>query len=99
MTEKLQKKVDRAIRLLQSIPTEDGPIEVCYSGGKDSDVILELAKMSGINYRAIYKDTTIDPIGTHGHCREMGVEIVRPKKTFLQLVEERGMPSRFSRFC
>ena len=27
MTERLQKKVDRAIRLLQSIPTEDGPIE------------------------------------------------------------------------
>ena len=99
MTEKLQKKVDRAIRLLQSIPTEDGPIEICYSGGKDSDVILELAKMAKINYRAIYKDTTIDPIGTHGHCREMGVEMVRPKKTFLQLVEERGMPSRFSRFC
>ena len=99
MTERLQKKVDRAIRLLQSIPTEDGPIEVCYSGGKDSDVILELAKMSGINYRAIYKDTTIDPIGTHGHCREMGVEMVRPKKTFLQLIEEGGMPNRFSRFC
>ena len=99
MTERLQKKVDRAIRLLQSIPTEDGPIEVCYSGGKDSDVILELAKMSGINYRAIYKDTTIDAIGTHGHCREMGVEMVRPKKTFLQLMEEKGMPSRFSRFC
>lgn len=99
MTERLQKKVDRAIRLLQSIPTEDGPIEVCYSGGKDSDVILELAKMSGINYRAIYKDTTIDPIGTHGHCREMGVEMVRPKKTFLQIIEERGMPSRFARFC
>ena len=83
MTERLQKKVDRAIRLLQSIPTEDGPIEVCYSGGKDSDVILELAKMAKINYRVIYKDTTIDPIGTHGHCREMGVEMVRPKKTFL----------------
>lgn len=99
MTERLQKKVDRAIRLLQSIPTEDGPIEVCYSGGKDSDVILELAKMAKINYRAIYKDTTIDSIGTHGHCREMGVEMVRPKKTFLQLVEEMGMPSRFSRFC
>lgn len=99
MTERLQKKVDRAIRLLQSIPTEDGPIEVCYSGGKDSDVILELAKMAKINYRAIYKDTTIDPIGTHGHCREMGVEMVRPKKTFLQVIEEMDMPSRFSRCC
>lgn len=79
MTERLKKKVDRAIRLLQAIPTEDGPIEVAYSGGKDSDVCLELAKMAGINYRAIYKMTTIDPIGTIKHCKDMGVEIRRPK--------------------
>lgn len=60
----LDRKIDAAIKLLQSIPTDDGQIEVCYSGGKDSDVILELAKMAGINYRAIYKNTTIDPRGT-----------------------------------
>ena len=59
-SDELKKKVGHAIRLLQSVKT-DGPIEVCYSGGKDSDVILELAKMAGINYRAIYKNTTIDP--------------------------------------
>ena len=34
-----EKKVARAIKLLQSIP-QDGEIEVSYSGGKDSDVIL-----------------------------------------------------------
>lgn len=44
----LERKVDFAIKLLQSIPTNDGPIELSYSGGKDSDVILELARMSGI---------------------------------------------------
>ena len=38
MTEELKKKVDRAIRLLQSIPTDKGDIELSYSGGKDSDV-------------------------------------------------------------
>lgn len=59
-SDELKKKVGQSIRLLQSVKT-DGPIEVCYSGGKDSDVILELAKMAGINYRAIYKNTTIDP--------------------------------------
>lgn len=96
----LDRKIDAAIKLLQSIPTDDGPIEVCYSGGgKDSDVILELAKMSGINYRAIYKNTTIDPRGTIQHVREMGVEVVQPKENFLDLVRRKGMPSRFSRFC
>lgn len=30
-----EKKLARAIRLLKSIPTDEGPIEVSYSGGKD----------------------------------------------------------------
>ena len=98
MKKELQKKVDFAIKLLQSIP-QDGDIEISYSGGKDSDVILELAKMAGIPYRAIYKNTTIDPAGTIAHAREMGAEVIRPKKSFFQLLSEGGFPSRFSRFC
>lgn len=93
-----EKKVARAIRLLQNIP-QDGPIEVSYSGGKDSDVILELAKMAGINYRAIYKNTTIDPPGTIKHCREMGVEVIHPKISFMGLVAKKGVPTRRARFC
>ena len=98
MNEKLKKKVDFAIKLLQSIP-QDGDIEISYSSGKDSDVILELAKMAGIPYRAIYKATTIDPPQTIAHAREMGAEVVYPKKTFFQLVSKSGFPSRFQRFC
>ena len=98
MNEKLKKKVDFAIKLLQSIP-QDGDIEVSYSGGKDSDVILELAKMAGIPYRAIYKNTTIDPPGTIAHAREMGAEVIHPQKTFFQLISEKGYPSRVSRWC
>lgn len=94
----LNRKIDFAIKLLQSIP-QDGPIELSYSGGKDSDVILELAKMAGIPFEAIYKNTTIDPPGTIKHCKEMGVTIVAPRKTFLQIVEQKGQPSRFARFC
>ena len=98
MRKELQKKVDFAIKLLQSIP-QDGDIELSYSGGKDSDVILELAKMAGIPYRAIYKATTIDPPGTIAHAKEMGAEVIHPKKTFFQLVSKSGFPSRFSREC
>lgn len=93
-----EKKVSRAVRLLQSIP-QDGEIEISYSGGKDSDVILELAKMAGIPYRAIYKNTTIDPPGTIKHCREKGVEILHPKISFMDLVEKKGIPTRRARFC
>lgn len=94
----LNRKIDFAIKLLQSIP-QDGPIELSYSGGKDSDVILELARMSGIPFEAIYKNTTIDPPGTIAHCKENGVTIVQPKQNFMQIIETQSMPTRWSRFC
>lgn len=99
MRPELQKKIDQAIRLLKAYDNADNPVEIAYSGGKDSDVILQLAKEAGINYRAIYKNTTIDPPGTIKHVQEMGVEIMQPKKSFFQLISERGFPTRMVRFC
>lgn len=101
ITTELQRKIDGSIKLLRAIQRahEGEQIEIAYSGGKDSDVILQLAKEAGINYRAIYKNTTIDPPGTLAHVRAMGVEIRQPNKSFLQIVREKGLPSRYSRFC
>ena len=66
ITAELQRKIDGSIKLLRTIQKahEGEQIEIAYSGGKDSDVILQLAKEAGINYRAIYKNTTIDPPGS-----------------------------------
>lgn len=94
-----EKKIQSAIRLLQSIPTTEGPIEISYSTGKDSDVILELAKMANIPFRAIYKNTTIDRPGSLKHAKEVGAEIINPKKNMLELIAEKGWPSRWFRFC
>lgn len=99
MTEALQKKVDFAIKLLRSIPQDDGPIEVSFSGGKDSEVILELAKMAKIPYRAIYKNTTCDPPGTIAHCKSKGVEVLAPTINFFDLVKKKGCPTMRARFC
>ena len=100
VNENLQKKIVQSIRLLEGIQKRyEGEIELAYSGGKDSDVILQLAKEAGIRYRAIHKCTTIDPPGTLAHVNEMNVEIRRPKESFFQLVARKGFPSRFSRFC
>lgn len=98
MKEQLAKKVEQAIKLLHSAAGDD-IVEVSFSGGKDSEVILELAKMAGIKYRAIYKNSTIDPPGTIKHCIEKGVEIMQPRISFLQLVKKYGMPTRRARFC
>ena len=100
MNKELEKKVEQAVKLLQVCFRAAGePLEIAYSGGKDSDVILELAKMSGIEYRAIYKNTTIDPPGTIKHVLENGVEIRRPKETFFALLKRKGYPNRYVRYC
>lgn len=103
METQLTKKVERAIKLIQSAgkiaKEHEQPLEICYSGGKDSDVILELAKMAGVEYRAIYKNTTIDPPGTIAHVKANGVEMLQPKITFSQLMAKKGFPSRVARFC
>lgn len=100
MTDELKKKILQSVSLIQKA-VGDKVVEVAYSGGKDSDVILELTKMAGVKYRAIYKNTTIDPVGTVKHCKENGCEIVRPKNgiTFFKLVEQIGFPNRHKRFC
>lgn len=93
----LDKKIQQSIRLIKTL---DGlEPELAYSGGKDSDVILALAEMSGIKFHPKYKMTTIDPPGTIAHVKSKGVEIIKPKITFFHLIEKRGFPSRFVRFC
>ena len=101
ITESLQRKIDQSIRLLQQVQKAhpDEVIEIAYSGGKDSDIIMQLSKEAGIRYEAIYKNTTIDPPGTIRHAQEMGATIIRPKRTFAELIQSAGLPTRFQRFC
>lgn len=98
MREETQKKIGRAIKLLQLFANGE-KIEVAYSGGKDSDILLWLVRKSGIDFVARYKNTTIDQPGTIAHCKANGVEILQPKRTFLDIVRANGFPSRFARFC
>lgn len=98
------KKAEQAIKFIRSfaqIAEKNGEVvEVAYSGGKDSDVLLHLVRASGIKYVARYKSTTIDPSGTIKHVQEQGdVEILRPKQSFFELVRKSGMPNRNRRIC
>ena len=101
ITPELQNKIDRAIKLLRSVQAiaPEEVIQVSYSGGKDSDVILQLSKEAGINYRAVYFNTTIDPPGTIKHAQDAGAIIVLPEQNFFQLIAQKGYPSRIRRFC
>lgn len=99
----MKEKINNAIRILKLAEIQadkyNEAVEIAYSGGKDSDILLQLAKESGIKYKAFYKNTTIDPPGTLQHCKDNDVEIVAPKTNFFDLIKKKGFPSFRFRFC
>jgi phosphoadenosine phosphosulfate reductase len=74
---------------------------VAYSGGKDSDVVLDLVRYSGVKYDAHHNLTTADPPEVVRHVREQpDVTIHRPERTMWELIRDNGMPPRRNaRFC
>lgn len=90
------------------------PLVCTYSGGKDSDVMLELFKRSGIPFEAHNSHTTVDAPPTVYHIRkkfreleEKGInaKIEMPTYknkpvTMWSLIPQKGMPpSRLMRYC
>jgi len=74
---------------------------VAYSGGKDSDTILDLVRRSGVKYTAHYHLTTCDPPELVRHVKKQAdVEIVRPALSMWQLIRKKKMPPRRNaRYC
>jgi phosphoadenosine phosphosulfate reductase len=74
---------------------------VQFSGGKDSIVLKELARKSGLDFTYSYQNTTIDPPGHISFIRTNfpDVEIIQPRYSFWQLIEKYGLPTRQHRFC
>lgn len=96
-----KEKETRAIQYLQSFEPEQEPYYLCYSGGKDSDVIRILADLSGVRHDINHNLTTVDAPETVRYVRSIpGVIIHRPQKTMWQLIEEKLMPpTRIVRYC
>lgn len=96
----LEKEAKNVIRLAAAAADAKGEtLELCYSGGKDSEIMRHLAESAGVSYEAIYKQTTIDRPLTTAYCKARGVTIIHPPKTFLQYVERKGYPTRRCRWC
>lgn len=87
----------------------DMPLVVLYSGGKDSDVILQLAKESGVPFRVTHNLTTADPPDNvyyirrvFAALREEGIDcrIDVPRRSLWRIMRETlVIPSRIMRVC
>lgn len=93
-------RVDIAIARFKQFEPPEG-YYLAFSGGKDSCVILDLAKKSGVKFDAHYNLTTVDPPELVKFIRTFPeVRTHHPEKTMWQLIVEKRMPpTRVVRYC
>jgi phosphoadenosine phosphosulfate reductase len=106
----LEDKIEKAIGNFREYEREAlrrDPVNgyyLCNSYGKDSGVILDLAKRSGVRFAAHHNLTTIDPPELIWHGRRHHPETIehRPDVPLLQCLARKkgqGPPTRLSRWC
>jgi 3'-phosphoadenosine 5'-phosphosulfate sulfotransferase (PAPS reductase)/FAD synthetase len=70
-----------------------GNVYISFSGGKDSTVLLDIAKQEYPNIKAVYIDTGLEFPEIKEFVKSIpNVEIIKPEKTFLQVIQENGYP-------
>ncbi len=97
----LAEQVEHSIAVLRTYEPKGGEYYGCFSGGKDSCVIKELARMAGVRVTWHYNVTTIDPPELYRFIRREHPDVVweYPKRHFFALVVANGYPTRTARSC
>lgn len=103
----LKEKEQKAIDALKTFEPEDEPYYLCYSGGKDSDVIRILAQLAGVKHEIHHNLTTVDAPETIQYIKTIpNVQIDKARwedgshKTMWNLIPKKGMPPlRIMRYC
>lgn len=90
----LAAKVEMTLRRIEDFYNHfDGKVYISFSGGKDSTVLLHLARKLYPDIEAVFVDTGLEYPEIRDFVKEFsGVTIVRPKMSFLQVIETYGYP-------
>ena len=71
----------------------DGKVAISFSGGKDSTVLLHIARQIYPDIPAVYFDTGLEYPEIREHVKTFdNVEWMKPKKNFKQIILEYGYP-------
>jgi len=102
----LKQKIAHSIKILKFAEefanAQNYKLILAYSGGKDSDVLLDLAKLAGIKFEAVFNNTTVENSVTCRYIRSKNDNITwkNPRKNFYQICKhKKALPSIFRRFC
>ena len=103
----LKEKELQAIDRLKTFEPTDEPYYLCYSGGKDSDVIRILADLAGVKHELHHNLTTVDAPETIQYIKSIPSVIIDKArfadgshKTMWNLIPIKRMPpTRLVRYC
>lgn len=99
------------IKTFEEVALQRNPVGyvVGYSGGKDSDVLVDLFRKSGVKFMVMHNHTTLDAPETVYYVRRKFAEwkaqgipckIYYPEMSFWSLcLKKKMLPSRIARFC
>ncbi|MEE0935321.1 MAG: phosphoadenosine phosphosulfate reductase family protein [Methanobrevibacter sp.] len=105
---------NEAIDFIDSVTTKypDYPFSVSFSGGKDSQSVLDLVTrvIHSDDVTIIFSDTTLEHDYTYQtvdesikfykeKCPDLKFNVAKPVKSANELFKDMGLPSRFHRWC
>ena len=89
----LDHKVRATARRIEEWLNQFPDARVAFSGGKDSTVLLHIARMVKSDIRAVFSNTGLEyPEIVEFVKSTPGIEVVRPKYSFLEIVQKYGYP-------
>ena len=93
------KNLERhAIRFIRQHMHDRPRVNVSFSGGKDSTVVLELARKAGVTER-YFVDTGMEFPETLSFVEEMDIPVWLKGGGLLRHIRERGLPTKDNRWC
>lgn len=106
MSSELAEKERIAIERLKAFEPDE-PYHLCYSGGKDSDVIRILAQLAGVKHELHHSLTSVDAPETVHYVKsipDMHIDIPHDKDgnrvSMWSLIVKKGLPpTRLMRYC
>lgn len=103
----IEKKIEKAVTMLKMFEAKALEMNpegyyLCFSGGKDSQVIYALAKKANVKFQAYYNVTTVDPPEIVYFIRKAYPDVIinRPETTMWELIKQKHYPpTRRMRYC